>query len=109
MKRKVVTVVFLLGIICTVTQSFASDFLAINDFGNIKWQLAADNKVYFRNLNDFDGNYLSCCYNFYIDLTSTSGKSFFSAFLTLHAASQSGYIGVPNKGEAGAINYIGRW
>lgn len=88
---------------------FAEDWITVNDMSLLKWQMAPDGKVYFRNLNDFRPQALPCCYNYYVDTTTPAGKSVWSVILTKMASSQPLILGVPNLTQPGPITYLGVW
>lgn len=71
--------------------------------------MAPDGRVFFRNLNDFNGDALSCCYNYYIDTTTAFGKSAWSVILAKMATSGRLVLGVKSIKEAGPVTYLGEW
>ena len=87
----------------------AEDWITVNDMSLLKWQMAPNGKVYFRNLNEFHPQALPCCYNHYIDTTTDAGKSVWSVILTKMASSQPLILGVPSLTQPGAITYLGVW
>lgn len=88
----------------------ATDWISITDASQIKYQYQpSSNRVYLRNLHTFDSSFLACCYNYWIDTSTDSGKTMFTIFLSKTAASQSIDIGVVSKTTASAVNYVGTW
>lgn len=86
----------------------ANDTLFIPNAADVKWAIHGD-RVYFRNLDEFDAGWLGCCYNYYVDLNTDSGKAMFSAFLSKHMAAQALKIYVDEKGVKSPILMIGNW
>jgi len=87
----------------------STDFLHIQDASQIKWQITAQNRVYLRNLHEFDPSYLACCYNYWFDASTDAGKSFLSVLLAKAAAAKSIHIGVVDKTIVSEVNYVGDW
>ena len=85
----------------------AEDYVLINNMSTLKWQMTSDGKVWFRNLNEYNNLFLGCCYNYYLDTTTTTGKSYWAMILLKMATGQSLNISVPNKAVSGSINVIG--
>jgi hypothetical protein len=75
----------------------------------LKWQMDPSGKVWLRNLNEFNPSFLGCCYNYYIDTTTTVGKSAWSAVLTKIASSGALILGVAQKEQVGPVTYFGNW
>ena len=86
----------------------AVDFVLVPNASGLKWQLAS-NRVYFRNLNDFDGTFQGCCYSYWIDLTTDQGKAQWSVILTRMTTGGRLYFGVESKSVAGLVTYVGDW
>ena len=47
----------------------------------LKYVVGSDSKVYLRNLNKFDSTVPSCCYNYWIDLTTPAGQAQWATLL----------------------------
>lgn len=86
----------------------AVDFAYLPDASKLTWQMQGGT-VFLRNLNQFNGSFLPCCYNFYIDTTTPTGKAQWATLLTKITAGQPIYIGVENPAQAGAVAYLGIW
>lgn len=86
----------------------ATDFVYVANAAQLSWQQAGD-RIYFRNLNQFDATFLGCCYNFHLDLTTVGGRAAWSAMLVQAATAQPVYIGVVSKSSPSAVNYIGNF
>jgi hypothetical protein len=84
----------------------AADTIAIDHPETIKYAIS-DNKVYLRNLNDYDSTWLGCCYNYYFDLTTDGGKAMFSTFLSYRLAGQRLVLYKTSWTIAGPIDIVG--
>jgi hypothetical protein len=62
--------------------------LTVNDASQIKFVVHTDNKVYVRNLNQFDSAWAGCCYAFWMDLSTDSGRAQYAAFLSAYFSRQ---------------------
>ena len=102
MKRFIaLTLMFLSG------SSFAIDFVNVPNASLLKWQIDPVGKVWFRNLNDFDGGFLGCCYNYSLDLSAVNGKAVWATILLKSATSGSISIGVVDRAVPSAVTYAG--
>ncbi len=102
-------------IIAVVTQLLvlgkvhASDWITIPDMSQLSYQVT-DNKVWLRNVNQFDGTWLGCCTAYYIDLSTDSGKATWSTMLTKIATKDKYNIGVIDKTQTGSpVTFSGEW
>ncbi|AZZ98832.1 hypothetical protein [Pseudoalteromonas sp. R3] len=87
----------------------ASDWVTINDMSKLKYQIK-DNKVWFRNVNEFDNSWIGCCYAYYLDLSTDEGKAAWSAMLTNIAMGSSYNIAVTDKTVNGSkVTFSGEW
>lgn len=84
----------------------ADDGVSIADARNITWQIAGD-RVYVRNLSSFDSTFLPCCYNYYIDISSETGRAMFAAFLTSYSGGWRLTVYVSNKAISGPVTLLG--
>lgn len=105
MKSLIVVLIILIAPI----SSYAEEFVTINDMSQVDWQMTPEGKVYFRNFNEFNSQALPCCYNYYIDTTTATGKSVWSVVLTKMATSSKLILGVPTLSQPGAVTYLGIW
>jgi hypothetical protein len=105
MKKIVSTILALF--ICTAAS--AEDWITVNDMSQVNWQITPSGRVYFRNLNEFRSDALACCYNYYLDTTTDTGKALWSVVLTKMTTSSKLILGTPNISEAGPITYAGIW
>ncbi|HEY0924150.1 hypothetical protein [Rheinheimera pacifica] len=87
----------------------AEDWINVSDMSQLRWQMAPNGTVYFRNLDQFNPEALACCYNYYIDTTTEAGKSAWSVILAKMATSGRLILGVANVKQAGPITYLGNW
>lgn len=96
---------FLLILIVMMKSSFAIDFANVPDASLLKWQLDSAGNVWFRNLNDFDGSFLGCRYNYSLNLTTPNGKAIWTTILFKVATSKPISIGVVDKSVPSAVTY----
>ncbi len=87
----------------------AFGFAYVTNMAQLSWQMAPDGKVWLRNLDQFNGSFLGCCYNYWIDTTSPTGKAMWAAILLKIGTGQSLYLGLANPAQSGQIEYIGNW
>lgn len=66
-------------------------------------------KVYLRNLDQFDSSWLGCCYNYWFDLSTDTGRAQFSTFLSYKALGRPIQIQRAGYTTSGAIDMIGEW
>lgn len=104
----------LLGLFGVVLSVNAGTYVHVDDMSKIEYQLTADGKVYFRNLNSFNPAVTGCCYAFYLDTTTDFGKSAWSTILMKMASKQDLYMYVdredpPTSGAPVQIDHIGNW
>lgn len=107
MKR--VYIVFLAIFSCALFSkpALANDFVHISNASQLKWQITDSNKVYLRNLNDFDSTFLACCYNYWIDLATEAGKAYWVTLQIKIAAGVEVDLGVADKTVSGPLNSVG--
>jgi hypothetical protein len=86
----------------------AEVYVSVPDASLVKYQVQASG-IALRNLNDFNPNALSCCYNYWIDTTTQIGKDIFAAMLVAAAQGKPFIFGVPNGYASGAVTQGGQW
>ena len=86
----------------------ATVWVYVPDVSQLQYQ-AAGNMVYFRNFNQFNSSALPCCYNYWIDTSTTEGKNTFALFLSAAAQAKGLYFGVPDAYASGAVTNTGIW
>jgi len=86
----------------------AVEYAYLPDASKLTWQMQGS-KVFLRNLNEFKSSFLPCCYNFYIDTTTPTGKAQWATLLTKITAGQPIYIGVDDPAQIGPVTYLGLW
>ena len=86
----------------------AVEFAYLPDASKLTWQMQGGT-VFLRNLNQFNGNFLPCCYNFSIDTTTPTGKVQWATLLAKITAGQPIYIGVDDPAQISAVAYLGLW
>lgn len=99
---------FLLLSVCAINAR-AVDFVYVPDASKLFWQMDASGRVWFRNFNQFNGSFLGCCYNFYLDTASPACKSEWATILLKMGGAQGLYFGVDSAAAVGPVVYIGNW
>jgi hypothetical protein len=84
----------------------ASSGIVINDPSTILYGVQ-DNRVYLRNLNTYESDWLPCCYNYWIDLSTDGGKAMFSALLAHKLSGKRLSIWKTDPTTPGPIDIIG--
>jgi len=85
--RIVTAALFSLGLLASgSTAHAAAESLVVPDASVLQYGANNDAKVYIRNLNQVDGSWMGCCYNYWIDVSTDAGRAQFSAFLTARAS-----------------------
>ena len=84
----------------------ASSGIVINDPSNLLYAVQ-DGKVYLRNLNTYASDWLPCCYNYWIDLSTDNGKAMFSALLAHKLSGKRLSIWKDDPTTAGPIGILG--
>lgn len=102
--KKVYALAFLL---LSSVNSHAVDFANVPDTSAIKWQMAPEGVVFFRNLNEVDPSFLGCCYNYSLDIKTPAGKAMWATILLKMASSKPISIGVNDKAAPSAVVFIG--
>lgn len=88
---------------------YASDWTTITNMSQLKYQVI-NNRVYLRNMDDFDPTWLGCCYAYYVDLATDSGKATWAAMLSKAATGGKYSLGVNDKTLSDSpITYSGYW
>ncbi|CAH7176585.1 conserved exported hypothetical protein [Vibrio chagasii] len=113
MHKFLITLLFL----SSVFTSFANAepvYIHVNDMSLVKYQATKDNKIYFRNLSQFNSDVTGCCYAFYLDISTDFGKAAWSTMLMKMASKQDLYLYVtesrpPRQGAPAQIIQIGNW
>jgi len=84
-------------------------WISIPDVSQLQYQTNGDGKIYFRNINQFNGSAMGCCYNYWIDTNTVEGRNIFALILS-HAALHTGLLfGLTNDWGAGAVSGVGEW
>lgn len=86
----------------------AEDYVNV-DTTRLKWQITPNGMVYFRNLNEFNPVFQACCYNYWIDTNSSTGKNSWAMLMLKIAQGQIINLSVPNAAIGGPINLIGQY
>lgn len=83
-------------------------YVRVTDVSQVKYVATPDGKIYLRNLDQF-ASVPGCCWNYYIDTTTSEGCIIRSLFLTTAAQGKSLNFGVPDNNAAGANSFAGDW
>jgi hypothetical protein len=86
----------------------ATVWVYVSDVSQLQYQISGSS-IYIRNFNQFDGNALSCCYNYWIDTTTPEGKNTFALMMLAAAQAKPLYFGVPNGYASGSVTMTGIW
>ena len=86
--------------------ALADYWFHVPDASQLKYTIGTDSKVYLRNLNQFDGAVLGCCYNYWIDLSTISGPAIWATLLAKIEAQQDIWIFVGSP-TAPSYAYVG--
>ena len=84
--RSAAAAAFSLGLLAMGPTAHAAESLVVPDASVLQYGVNNDAKVYFRNLNQVGAGWLGCCYNYWIDISTDTGRAQFSAFLTAKAS-----------------------
>jgi hypothetical protein len=98
--------VLLLAGVAFSLQARADYWFKISDASQLQSIITNDQRVYLRNLSQFDGTVLGCCYNYWIDLTNDAGRTQWATFLAKIEAKESIWVFVPSQTQSGAV-YLG--
>lgn len=88
------------------SNSYATDWTTISNMSQLKYQIYNE-KVWIRNMNEFDSSWLGCCYAYYIDITTNEGKALWSTMLAKIAMAGKFNVGVADKTVEGSLIYSG--
>lgn len=89
--------------------SLAVDWTVIDDMSKLEYQIK-DDRVWLRNMNEFNASWLDCCYAYFININTAGGKATWSAMLAKIITGESYNVGVANKGVNGSeITFSGEW
>lgn len=106
--NSVVAAVFSLGLLASgSTAHAAAESLVVPDASILQYGVNNDGKVYFRNLNQVDAGWMGCCYNYWIDLSTETGRGQFSAFLTAKASHSRIAFFIADKSVASPFIMVG--
>lgn len=106
MRKSILKLGALIGILSLSSPAMAFSTLQISDASQIKFLISND-KVFLRNLDQFDSGWLGCCYNYWFDLTTETGKSHYAYFLLRYASGESIDLLVNNAAQPSAITALG--
>ena len=90
--------------------SHAVDTVVVGNAAQLTWLYdSATGRVYLRNLDQFNPAFLGCCYNWYLDTNSTTGRTLWAAILLRIAGAQPINLVVGAMNTAGPVLYAGNW
>jgi hypothetical protein len=90
--------------------SHAVDTVVVTNAAQLTWFYdSSSGKVYFRNLDQFNANFLGCCFNWYIDTSTTVGRTLWASILLKMAGAQPINLIVGAMNTAGPVLYAGNW
>lgn len=104
MTKSLVTLILGFGFLSNAN---ATVWVAVPDVSQLQFQTIGDGRVYLRNLNQFDGNALGCCYNYWIDTNTVEGKNIFALILSFGAQGRGLRFGLNDYGTAGVVSGVG--
>jgi hypothetical protein len=110
MKKLLFSIFFVLSI-SPFSNTFAQNWVEIDDASKLLWQMQSDGVIWFRNLDEFDSRQGGCCYAYMLDTTTPGGKAMWSVILTKMASGKRITLGFPDVGSNANVqimNYIGR-
>jgi hypothetical protein len=79
----------------------ADYWFKVNDASQIQYLIGSP-QIYLRNLNTFDSTVLSCCYNYWIDVSTDAGKASWATLLAKMQAQQAIWIYIASQTVAGS-------
>lgn len=86
----------------------SDDMVVVPAARDLVWQIDSNGKVWMWNLHVFDSSFLPCCYKYYIDSTTGTGKTMWATVLTYVAKGDSRLVlHVSNKTQTGPITFVG--
>lgn len=86
--------------------AYALDGLYVSQPEKLKFVIDSG-RLYFRNLNEFGDGWKPCCYSYWIDLSTDSGKAQFSLLLTFYSSGRPFSIYKTDKLQDGQIGFLG--
>ncbi len=109
-KRRVIGAILLalMGSIVFAECANATAWIYVPDVSQLQYQTTG-NLVYFRNFNQFNASALGCCYNYWIDTTTTEGRNTFALIMAAAAQAKPMYFGVPDGYASGVLTESGIW
>ena len=114
MRIFLITFLFLSGFFTSFANAEAV-YVHVKDMSLISYQqVKDDDRIYFRNLNQFNPDVSGCCYAFYLDVSTDFGKAAWSTMLMKMASRQDLYLYVTESrpstsGAPAEIVQVGNW
>jgi len=84
-----------------------ADSVIIPDAANVKYAVG-DGKAYFRNLDEFNPAFSGCCFDYWLDLSTDTGRAMFATFLSKQISGQPVVLFKLAPSD-GAIEYVGNF
>jgi hypothetical protein len=86
----------------------ATVWVYVSDVSQLQYSTNG-NFIYFRNFNQFNTSAFGCCWNYWIDTTTTEGKNTFALMMAAAAQAKPMYFGVPDGYASGMVTLNGIW
>ena len=104
------TTLTLAALLSTSLPSQAVDTVVVGNAAQLSWFYdGSSGRVYFRNLDQFNPAFLGCCFNWYIDTSTTVGRTLWASVLLKMAGAQPINMIVGAMNTAGPVLYAGNW
>jgi hypothetical protein len=85
----------------------AAESLVVPDASVLQYGVNDNGRVYFRNLDQVNASWLGCCCNYWIDLSTETGRGQFSAFPTAKASHSRVAFFIADKTVMSAFIMVG--
>lgn len=108
-KRTALLVLAVVALAASARPASAVVWIAVSNASQLAYMTDPSGRVYLRNLNAWDSNAQGCCYNYWIDTTTTEGRLIFTIMLADIAEGSSMRFGVPDGYASGAVAASGNW
>lgn len=108
MKKLALKTCVALGLMSLASPALAYDYVKVNDASQIKFIISGD-RVFLRNIHEFDANWLTCCYNYWLDLTTETGKAQYAYFMLRYASKESVDFLVLDRSQPSEMYHVGNF
>jgi hypothetical protein len=86
-----------------------ADYVGIADASLISFAVTAGDKVFLRNLNEFNSSWHGCCAYYWFDLATPTGQAQFATLLTAIAQKKYLAIYIASASTGGEIAQVGHF